>query len=139
MDVDKAPHNDSSVSSASQLLENPSPISWAFCSPSSDLDNGEFTLKRQRGIRRKRVAKNEITDGSCKKPKREKMPLIEAINRHVKRHALETDLDSSMLLDNEVKQETTTTLERKNEVRMDEDEIVISEQNSTEESHSKVK
>ncbi|XP_031778975.1 uncharacterized protein LOC100680007 isoform X2 [Nasonia vitripennis] len=100
-DEDKAPHNDSSVSSASQLLDNPSPISWAFCSPSSDLE-GEFTLKRQRGIRRKRQANNKPGDGGVsgsKRAKREPLPFIEAVNRHVKRLALETDLDSSMLED----------------------------------------
>ncbi|XP_058791920.1 uncharacterized protein LOC131664652 [Phymastichus coffea] len=103
LDVAKAAHNDSSVSSASQLLENPSPISWAFCSPSSDLDNGEFTLKRQRGIRRKRVPRNNDNnlDASSKRPKKDKMPLIEAVNRHVKRLALETDLDSLNLVDDE--------------------------------------
>ncbi|XP_011503429.1 PREDICTED: uncharacterized protein LOC105366627 [Ceratosolen solmsi marchali] len=93
----KALHNDSSVSSASQLLENPSPVSWAFCSPSSDLDS-EFTLKRQRAIRRKRQANNGEPNGpvnGSKRMKRDKLPFIEAVNRHVKRLALETDLDIS--------------------------------------------
>lgn len=92
----RQPHNDSSISSASQLLENPSPEPWPFCSPPSDLE-GEFPLKRQRVIRRKRQAKDAAP--GAKRQKREKLPLIEAVNRHVKRLHLETDLDSSTFAD----------------------------------------
>lgn len=103
-------HNDSSVSSASQLLEDPSPMSWAFASPTNDLD-GEFTLKRQRGIRRKRHrkdtdkpldgkrAKRRSTSRSpSAKTKTEAQPtlLAEAVNRNVKKLALETDLDTTL-------------------------------------------
>ncbi|XP_057325089.1 uncharacterized protein LOC130667491 isoform X2 [Microplitis mediator] len=110
-DEGKAKHNDSSVSSASQLLENPSPISWAFRSPSIDSD-GEFTLKRQRGIRRKRQQKDQgtnknsvskraktrsqsISPGTKKKILETQEPPIEAVNLHVKKLPLETDLDST--------------------------------------------
>ena len=92
-DSGTAAHNDSSVSSASQLLENPSPLSWAFCSFNSDIE-GEFPLKRQKGIRRKRPAR-DTNRSSCKKAKTE-IQLVEAVNRHVKRLALETDLDTYM-------------------------------------------
>ena len=93
----KAAHNDSSVSSASQLLENPSPVSWAFCSPASESE-GEFTLKRQRGIRRKRQPSGREALADSKRPRRSGQPLLaEAVNRHVKRLALETDLDSSLV------------------------------------------
>ncbi|XP_015596759.1 uncharacterized protein LOC107268470 isoform X2 [Cephus cinctus] len=104
-----APHNDSSVSSASQLLEDPSPMSWAFRSPSADLE-GQFTLRRQRGIRRKRQHKDttDTTDAasggkkikrrsSSASPKRSesfKGQVFEAINYQVKKLSLETDLDS---------------------------------------------
>ena len=94
----KAAHNDSSVSSASQLLENPSPLSWAFCSPPSDFE-GEFTLKRQRGIRRKRQTKDKNGQTLSKRAKHERLPFVEAVNRHVKRLALETDLDSEMMVE----------------------------------------
>lgn len=102
--------NDSSISSVSQLLEDPSPVSsWAFASPPYDL-RGEFTLKRQRGIRRKRPRKDgdKIADG--KRAKRTGSPsaiannrddpdnnaLIEAVNPNVKKLALETDLDTTL-------------------------------------------
>lgn len=101
-------HNDSSVSSASQLLEDPSPMSWAFASPTNDLD-GEFTLKRQRGIRRKRHRKDTDKPLDGKRAKRrstsrspsaktEAQPtlLAEAVNRNVKKLALETDLDTTL-------------------------------------------
>ncbi|XP_076673856.1 protostome-specific GEF isoform X2 [Andrena cerasifolii] len=103
-------HNDSSISSASQLLEDPSPMSWAFSSPPNDLD-GEFTLKRQRGIRRKRHRKDteKIYEGKrAKKRSSSHSPststqtekpqdtLMEAVNPHVKKLALETDLDSTL-------------------------------------------
>ncbi|CAL7948000.1 unnamed protein product [Xylocopa violacea] len=101
--------NDSSVSSASQLLEDPSPMSWAFASPSNDLD-GEFTLKRQRGIRRKRHRKDTEKIFAGKRAKRRSSShspstsakksanprdssLVEAVNPNVKKLALETDLD----------------------------------------------
>lgn len=106
-DVDeKAPHNDSSVSSASQLLEDPSPMSWAFRSPSNDSD-GEFKLRRQRGIRRKRKDRGNDKSSASKRVKRqdsvsptkrkilELMEPMQAVNLHVKRLALETDLDST--------------------------------------------
>ncbi|XP_076386966.1 protostome-specific GEF isoform X1 [Megachile rotundata] len=101
-------HNDSSISSASQLLEDPSPMSWAFSSPTNDLD-GEFTLKRQRGIRRKRHRKDteKIYDGKRAKRRssshspstsatfeKRRDVLVEAVNPNVKKLALETDLDS---------------------------------------------
>lgn len=113
-------HNDSTVSSASQLLEDPSPVTWAFESTSSDLE-GQFTLRRQRGIRRKRRRKEvnseddlalttNISGSKCAKkrslslsPKSERKRsrgeaavLCEAINKDVKRFQLETDLDCSM-------------------------------------------
>ncbi|KAG7197837.1 hypothetical protein KM043_001649 [Ampulex compressa] len=102
-------HNDSSVSSASQLLEDPSPMSWAFASPPNDLD-GEFTLKRQRGIRRKRHRKDTEKILEEKRAKRrstgeetsqdpsamEEQVLAEAVNLNVKKLALETDLDSTL-------------------------------------------
>ncbi|KAK0179867.1 hypothetical protein PV327_005578 [Microctonus hyperodae] len=108
----KAKHNDSSVSSASQLLENPSPISWAFCSPSNDSD-GEFTLRRQRGIRRKRQQRdqgNNKNSASKRAKKRSQsvspttkrkimdgqVPPVQAVNLYVKKLPLETDLDSPM-------------------------------------------
>ncbi|KAI4488023.1 hypothetical protein M0804_004871 [Polistes exclamans] len=103
--------SDSSVSSASQLLEDPSPISWSFTSPTpSNEFEGEFTLKRQRGIRRKRQQRRkEKTVFEGKRPKRtvdptskqvspkienDDTPRIEAINPNVKKLTLETDLDS---------------------------------------------
>lgn len=109
MDEEGSCHNDSSVSSASQLLEDPSPMSWAFTSPTNDLD-GEFTLKRQRGIRRKRHrkdtdklfdekrAKRRSTSPSTGKTKTEaaQPTLAEAVNRNVKKLALETDLDTTL-------------------------------------------
>lgn len=113
---DKAAHNDSSVSSASQLLEDPSPNSWGFCSPTSDLE-GEFPLKRQRGIRRKRQAR-DCSGAAGKRVKREKLPFIEAVNRHVKRLALETDLDSSV-------REEGDKLMAEEEKRMDDGDIGI--------------
>lgn len=103
-------HNDSSISSASQLLEDPSPMSWAFSSPPNDLD-GEFTLKRQRGIRRKRHRKDteKIYEGkrakkrssshspsTSTKTEKAQDALMEAVNPHVKKLALETDLDSTL-------------------------------------------
>ncbi|XP_053988238.1 uncharacterized protein LOC128881323 isoform X1 [Hylaeus volcanicus] len=105
-----AAHNDSSVSSASQLLEDPSPMSWAFSSPPNDLD-GEFTLKRQRGIRRKRHRKDNEKIYEGKRAKRRSLShspstsgkmqksqdtLMEAVNPNVKKLALETDLDSTL-------------------------------------------
>lgn len=104
----KAPHNDSSVSSASQLLEDPSPMSWAFRSPSDS--EGVFTLRRQRGIRRKRQKREPANDKTSTSKKRRSLSLspsskrkilesqvpdVEAVNRHVKKFALETDLDST--------------------------------------------
>ena len=104
----KAPHNDSSVSSASQLLEDPSPMSWAFRSPSDS--EGVFTLRRQRGIRRKRHKRDTGADKTSISKKRRsvslspsskrqiletQVPSIEAVNHHVKKCALETDLDST--------------------------------------------
>lgn len=94
--------NDSSISSVSQLLEDPSPVSWAFASPLNDL--GEFTLKRQRGIRRKRPRKDGDKAMDGKRVKRMCSPsvnedqntLIEAINPNVKKLVLETDLDSTL-------------------------------------------
>lgn len=105
-------HNDSTVSSASQLLEDPSPMSWATGS-----SPGEFTLRRQRGIRRKRTghqrdhqeqdsgvfrkrAKRRSASLSPKKSPsfREGSPpheICEAINLEVNKLALETDLDAS--------------------------------------------
>ncbi|XP_046829022.1 uncharacterized protein LOC124428699 isoform X3 [Vespa crabro] len=109
--------SDSSVSSASQLLEDPSPMSWPFTSPITNEFDGEFTLKRQRGIRRKRQQqRKEKSVFEGKKPKRmiritsggsprsnqlSKMenrdnPTIEAINPNVKKLVLETDLDSTL-------------------------------------------
>lgn len=94
--------NDSSISSVSQLLEDPSPVSWAFTSPLNDLD-GEFTLKRQRGIRRKRPRKDDkVVDGKRAKRtcspsiKENQITLVEAINPNVKKLVLETDLDSTL-------------------------------------------
>lgn len=101
--------NDSSmsISSASQLLENPSPLSWAVQSPSFDLE-GEFTLKRQRGIRRKRPKENDDKSQSKRKKRSlslspsntKKNPdqrvLVEAVNRNVRRCVLETNLDSNL-------------------------------------------
>ncbi|RLU21919.1 hypothetical protein DMN91_006298 [Ooceraea biroi] len=94
--------NDSSISSVSQLLEDPSPVSWAFASPLNDLE-GEFTLKRQRGIRRKRPRKDGDKTVEGKRAKRTCSPatkdqdgLIEAVNPNVKKLALETDLDSTL-------------------------------------------
>lgn len=107
MMVEASPaRNDSSISSVSQLLEDPSPVSWAFASPLNDLE-GEFTLKRQRGIRRKRPRKDadkEVETGRRAKRTREGPPtnqedqntLVEAINPNVKKLALETDLDSTL-------------------------------------------
>jgi len=93
--------NDSSISSVSQLLEDPSPVSWAFTSP---LNDGEFTLKRQRGIRRKRPRKDgdKAMDGKRAKRtcspliKENRITLVEAINPNVKKLVLETDLDSTL-------------------------------------------
>ena len=109
MDAGTACHNDSSVSSASQLLEDPSPMSWAFASPTNDLDEGEFTLKRQRGIRRKRHRKDTEKAFNGKRAKRRsssrspsadaKEPnnaVVEAVNPNVKKLALETDLDATL-------------------------------------------
>ncbi|KAL0124761.1 hypothetical protein PUN28_006547 [Cardiocondyla obscurior] len=95
--------NDSSISSVSQLLEDPSPVSWAFTSPLNDLD-GEFTLKRQRGIRRKRPRKeaDKVVDGKRAKrtcspsTKENQVTLVEAVNPNVKKLVLETDLDSTL-------------------------------------------
>ncbi|XP_067215938.1 uncharacterized protein PsGEF isoform X2 [Linepithema humile] len=95
--------NDSSISSVSQLLEDPSPVSWAFASPLNDL-GGEFTLKRQRGIRRKRPRKDGDKEADGKRAKRTCSPsakedqntLVEAVNPNVKKLALETDLDSTL-------------------------------------------
>lgn len=95
--------NDSSISSVSQLLENPSPASWAFASPLNDVE-GEFTLKRQRGIRRKRPRKDGDKAMDGKRIKRMCSPsankdqntLIEAVNPNVKKLVLETDLDSTL-------------------------------------------
>lgn len=127
-----ATHSDSSISSASQLLENPSPLSWALQSPSKDFE-GEFTLRRQRGIRRKRhqQKETEIEKNSSSESKRAKKqgdslnqnesttqineeieeiiedPLMEAVNRNVKRCPLETDLDST--LDDKFAGGSTTT------------------------------
>ncbi|XP_051159071.1 uncharacterized protein LOC127280218 isoform X2 [Leptopilina boulardi] len=127
-----ATHSDSSISSASQLLENPSPLSWALQSPSKDFE-GEFTLRRQRGIRRKRHQQKEmeIEKNSSSESKRAKKqgdslnqnesttqineeieeiiedPLMEAVNRNVKRCPLETDLDST--LDDKFAGGSTTT------------------------------
>ncbi|XP_015179195.1 PREDICTED: uncharacterized protein LOC107067842 isoform X2 [Polistes dominula] len=102
--------SDGSISSASQLLEDPSPISWSFTSPTENEFNGEFTLKRQRGIRRKRQQRRKeksVFEG--KRPKRminstseqvstkienDDTVRIEAINPNVKKLTLETDLDS---------------------------------------------
>lgn len=107
---ESACHNDSSVSSASQLLEDPSPMSWAFSSPPDDLD-GEFTLKRQRGIRRKRHRKDtektyegkrakrrssSHSPSTSGKPQQAENVLVEAVNRNVKKLALETDLDTTL-------------------------------------------
>ncbi|XP_066594819.1 uncharacterized protein PsGEF [Prorops nasuta] len=109
-------HNDSSVSSASQLLEDPSPMSWAFASPEDDLQ-GEFTLKRQRGIRRKRQRKDadKAFDGKRMRRRSESFnegkksvlddkTLIEAVNPNVKKLALETDLDSTLDEEKQAKQ-----------------------------------
>lgn len=95
--------NDSSISSVSQLLEDPSPVSWAFASPLNDLE-GEFTLKRQRGIRRKRPRKDgdKTIDGkrakrACSSVSNDNQDvLIEAVNPNVKKLALETDLDTTL-------------------------------------------
>ncbi|XP_025073110.1 uncharacterized protein LOC105423144 [Pogonomyrmex barbatus] len=93
--------NDSSISSVSQLLEDPSPVSWAFTSPLNDLE-GEFTLKRQRGIRRKRPRKDGDKEVDGKRAKRSpsikenQVTLIEAVNPNVKKLALETDLDLTL-------------------------------------------
>lgn len=78
--------NDSSISSASQLLEDPSPVSWAFASPLNDL---EFTLKRQRGIRRKRPRKDADQSVVGKRAKRTSSSLVEAVNPNVKKLALD--------------------------------------------------
>ncbi|CAK9810456.1 hypothetical protein ANTPLA_LOCUS6595 [Anthophora plagiata] len=112
LDEETAQHNDSSISSASQLLEDPSPMSWAFTSPTNDLE-GEFTLKRQRGIRRKRHRKDtgKIYEGKRAKRRssshspsvngsvnqeRTQDILVEAVNPNVKKLALETDLDTTL-------------------------------------------
>lgn len=108
MDEEASCHNDSSVSSASQLLEDPSPMSWAFASPTNDLD-GEFTLKRQRGIRRKRHRKEDTekmlengkrakrrSSSPCKTEGAQPSFLAEAVNPNVKKLALETDLDTTL-------------------------------------------
>lgn len=96
--------NDSSILSVSQLLEDPSPVSWAFASPLNDLE-GEFTLKRQRGIRRKRPRKDGDKAMDGKRAKRTCSPsatnenqdtLIEAVNPNVKKLVLETDLDATL-------------------------------------------
>lgn len=121
-----ASHSDSSVSSASQLLENPSPLSWALQSPSKDFE-GEFTLRRQRGIRRKRQQKETEPEKNSESKRAKKRslslspsnvtqvsevevvpqdPLMEAVNRNVKRCPLETDLDST--LDDKLAGSTTT-------------------------------
>lgn len=110
--------SDSSVSSASQLLEDPSPMSWPFTSPTTNEFDGEFTLKRQRGIRRKRQQHRKdkgvvegkkqkrmtriITSGGSprsnqsSKIEEKDNRTIEAINPNVKKLALETDLDSTL-------------------------------------------
>ncbi|XP_046416485.1 uncharacterized protein LOC124177759 isoform X1 [Neodiprion fabricii] len=119
IDEPVADHNDSSVSSASQLLEDPSPMSWAAASP-LDFD-GQFTLRRQRGIRRKRTgqqrdlqdadstffgarrkrAKRRSSSLSPQKsavPFREASPtrfICEAVNLEVNKCVLETNLDAS--------------------------------------------
>lgn len=103
VEEESPPHNDSSILSASQLLENPSPVSWAFASPLNDLE-GEFTLKRQRGIRRKRPRKDGDKAVDGKRVKRTCSPsanenqntLMEAVNPNVKKLVLETDLDATL-------------------------------------------
>ncbi|KAF7997743.1 hypothetical protein HCN44_009141 [Aphidius gifuensis] len=74
---DDSNHNDSTISSASQLLEDPSPMSWIQNSPINDCD-GKFTLRRQRGIRRKRQQKNNDNNNlsTNKKPKIQKNNII---------------------------------------------------------------
>ncbi|KAK2579579.1 hypothetical protein KPH14_010874 [Odynerus spinipes] len=124
-------HSDSSVSSASQLLEDPSPMAWAFSSPVSEHGEGEFTLKRQRGIRRKRQQRKEKKSIDGKRPKRrlsssvspkssgrskiQDDTLLEAINPNVKKLALETNLDSTL---EDKRVFSSTDLEHKKE-RMD--------------------
>lgn len=120
-------HNDSSISSASQLLEDPSPMSWLINSPDDDNDDddGRFTLKRQRGIRRKRQKKNHDNNDSSanKKAKIHKsssispesrrkiletgIPIFEAFNYNVKKLPLETDFDAT--IGDEINFKTTTT------------------------------
>jgi len=103
VEEESSTRNDSSISSVSQLLENTSSASWAFASPLNDLE-GEFTLKRQRGIRRKRPRKDGDKTVDGKRAKRTCSPvakddqeaLIEAVNPNVKKLALETDLDSTL-------------------------------------------
>lgn len=103
MEEESPARNDSSISSVSQLLEDPSPVSWPFASPLNDLE-GEFTLKRQRGIRRKRTRKDGDKAVDGKRAKRTFSPstgndqntLVEAVNPNVKKLALETDLDSTL-------------------------------------------
>ncbi|XP_044595390.1 uncharacterized protein LOC123272572 isoform X3 [Cotesia glomerata] len=131
-DEGKADHNDSSVSSASQLLENPSPISWAFRSPSIDSD-GEFTLKRQRGIRRKRQQKDQginkssgskraktrsqsVSPATRKKILEGDEPPIQAVNLHVKKITLETDLDS--IFDGKIDSKILNQYQKNEETKM---------------------
>ncbi|CAB0039277.1 unnamed protein product [Trichogramma brassicae] len=75
----------------------------------------EFPLRRQRVIRRKRTlpqasSNNNGPQGSvAKRPKMgEELPLIEAVNRHVKRLALETDLDLSTTIKTSADEGQTT-------------------------------
>jgi hypothetical protein len=103
VEEESSTRNDSSISSVSQLLENTSSTFWAFASPLNDLE-GEFTLKRQRGIRRKRPRKDGDKTVDGKRAKRTCSPvakdnqnvLIEAVNPNVKKLALETDLDLTL-------------------------------------------
>ncbi|XP_025602970.2 uncharacterized protein LOC105691992 isoform X2 [Athalia rosae] len=116
-----AAHNDSSVLSASQLLEDPSPMSWKAASEASPCEmDGQFTLRRQRAIRRKRTGQQrDLQDVdashfvvSRKRAKRRSASLspkksvafqescspvsiCEAVNLDVKKIILETDLDAS--------------------------------------------
>uniref|UniRef100_A0ABD2XP54 Uncharacterized protein n=1 Tax=Trichogramma kaykai TaxID=54128 RepID=A0ABD2XP54_9HYME len=126
-------HNDSSVSSASQLLDDPSPTTWMVfssppSSPNDDDDDdddviGEFPLKRQRVIRRKRTLPQANSNNSmAKRPKMgEELPLIEAVNRHVKRLALETDLDLSTTMKQDEGQTTMQVDDEPQAQRKEED------------------
>lgn len=127
MPQDTNSHNDSSILSASQLLENPSPLSWPYRSPCDDL-GGEFTLKRQRGIRRKRHQKDAGGKSEGKRSKRslslspsnsneqlvqDANTLIEAVNPNVKKLVLETDLDSTLNDNQAVAKEKENDVSRK--------------------------